>query len=510
MACKVRIRYVVALAAFFAIFLNHCIKNVTNVTLVAMTGAGVLPENFTNILMSTPANGNKSEEELSNFNSSNIIVTPTIATHEVIIWDHITRNFVQGSFFYGYIILQLPSGRISEFIGSRMILGPAVMLGCVLSFLFPFTAQFGVYPAAALRFTQGLLIGVTFPCVLNLFSRWTPISERSWLLSLIYSGSGIGLVVIEVVSGYLSASNFLGGWPSLYYLIGIAGIVWFVFWTLLVRNNPETHPLTTAEEVAEINKGRNKALSRTVRKIWTQVLLFKIATSIPFYALITTALASSWTNYVVATQQPEYLTGVLGFEIQDNGVLSALPHVGSTISSILFAIVCDKLRKTQRFSVTFLRKFFNSIVSSALQLSKELWYQVREKVVKNLEEGILIEKLLSIYLGSSVNHVEMSPTFAGTLMGIANCISNIPGFLVPMVTSKIVGESKDYAIWGKLFYLTAVIDALGGLIFCLLGSSELQSWDPEFNVDIPKKPKNKTKDKTSPEENNNNKQALDV
>ncbi|XP_074597326.1 putative inorganic phosphate cotransporter [Brevipalpus obovatus] len=101
--------------------------------------------------------------------------------------------------------------------------------------------------------------------------------------------------------------------------------------------------------------------------------------------------------------------------------------------------------------------------------------------------------------GSSVNHVEMSPTFAGTLMGIANCINNIPGFLVPMFTSKIVGESRDPAIWGKLFYLTAVIDALG--------SSELQSWDPEFNVDIPKKPKNKIKDKTSPEENNNNKQA---
>ena len=42
--------------------------------------------------------------------------------------------------------------------------------------------------------------------------------------------------------------------------------------------------------------------------------------------------------------------------------------------------------------------------------------------------------------GYVVNIGDLSPNYAGTLMGISNTIANIPGFLAPLVNGIIIGE----------------------------------------------------------------------
>lgn len=73
----------------------------------------------------------------------------------------------------------------------------------------------------------------------------------------------------------------------------------------------------------------------------------------------------------------------------------------------------------------------------------------------------------------------MAPSYAGTLMGVSNFISNSPGFLLPTVASAIVGDSKDVDDWAKLFYLTGAVSILGGIIYLIGSDCEVQPWDPE-------------------------------
>ena len=40
-----------------------------------------------------------------------------------------------------------------------------------------------------------------------------------------------------------------------------------------------------------------------------------------------------------------------------------------------------------------------------------------------------------------VNHLDLSPKFAGTLMGITSAIGNTSGFLAPLVTGLIVDKN---------------------------------------------------------------------
>lgn len=38
------------------------------------------------------------------------------------------------------------------------------------------------------------------------------------------------------------------GWPSVFYVFGALGIVWFILWCLLCYSDPESHPYITDEE----------------------------------------------------------------------------------------------------------------------------------------------------------------------------------------------------------------------------------------------------------------------
>ena len=48
-----------------------------------------------------------------------------------------------------------------------------------------------------------------------------------------------------VTSGYLI--EFFG-WPAVFYGIGSLGIVWFIAWTLIVYDTPDSHPRITQQE----------------------------------------------------------------------------------------------------------------------------------------------------------------------------------------------------------------------------------------------------------------------
>ena len=103
-----------------------------------------------------------------------------------------------------------------------------------------------------------------------------------------------------------------------------------------------------------------------------------------------------------------------------------------------------------------------------------------------------------IMAGFMVTHVDMSPNFAGTLMGITNCVANFAGIFAPMVVGQIltlvigddgndhnngkellktIKEQKALLAWHYVFYLSAVVFLVSALIFIIFGSNEVQDWN---------------------------------
>ncbi|KAK5641691.1 hypothetical protein RI129_010238 [Pyrocoelia pectoralis] len=83
----------------------------------------------------------------------------------------------------------------------------------------------------------------------------------------------------------------------------------------------------------------------------------------------------------------------------------------------------------------------------------------------------------SVYSGYSVNHMDLSPVHAGTLMGLTNGFSNIFSIIGPLLLQFIVTEQDNPMQWGIVFYIASAIYVSVTIIFVIFGSGELQSWN---------------------------------
>lgn len=59
--------------------------------------------------------------------------------------------------------------------------------------------------------------------------RWFPTMERSTAAAICSSGSQLGTSVIYWLGAALCASNFLGGWPAIFYVLGKEKLLHFNF-----------------------------------------------------------------------------------------------------------------------------------------------------------------------------------------------------------------------------------------------------------------------------------------
>ena len=51
--------------------------------------------------------------------------------------------------------------------------------------------------------------------------------------------------------GYLAAEF---GWESVFYVFGVLGLLWFIAWSLVVTDSPDTHTTISWQEREYINK----------------------------------------------------------------------------------------------------------------------------------------------------------------------------------------------------------------------------------------------------------------
>lgn len=77
---------------------------------------------------------------------------------------------------------------------------------------------------------------MTYPCIHAIWAQWAPPLERSKLATLAFSGSFFGTVFAMPVAG-LMAEHL--GWSSVFYVFGVAGIIWFFYWWIVVKDKPE-------------------------------------------------------------------------------------------------------------------------------------------------------------------------------------------------------------------------------------------------------------------------------
>lgn len=60
-------------------------------------------------------------------------------------WSEYEQNLLLGSFFWGYILTEIPGGRMAEIIGARPVFGYSMLLASMITLLTPMATKMGFY-----------------------------------------------------------------------------------------------------------------------------------------------------------------------------------------------------------------------------------------------------------------------------------------------------------------------------------------------------------------------------
>ncbi|XP_076756009.1 putative inorganic phosphate cotransporter [Xylocopa sonorina] len=385
-------------------------------------------------------------------------------------WNEYQVNLVLGSFFWGYVCTELPGGRLAEIVGPKRVFGYSMLVGSVITFLTPFTASYGYVAVAALRLLLGLMLGATWPAIQPMTARWIPPTERSKFVSNMMASS-LGAAVTMPLSGFLIASL---GWESVFYVTGTIGLVWSLAWFLLVFDSPAQHPRISIEERRYIeNSIGSTSTSKRLPVPWKSIFL-----STPVWSIVVTHGCNVFGYFTVVNQLPTYMKYILNFNIKQNGILSSLPYLGKYIFAVTTSSVADYLFKTNRLSVTAIRKIFTTLAVSTpglLMIVEANYGCDRATSVSIFTIALTINGAVTAgYLG---NGLDIAPNFAGTIFGITNTFGSLAGFLSSYMVGSLTYKNQTYARWSIIFWILASTYCLGALSFAIFGSGQLQKWN---------------------------------
>ncbi|XP_058803237.1 putative inorganic phosphate cotransporter isoform X2 [Phymastichus coffea] len=396
-------------------------------------------------------------------------------------WNNSEQSLVLSSFFWGYVITQVPCGYFASTWSAQRLLSIGLLICGLLSIAIPLVVDDGGWIAVcACRMGMGLCQGCVLPGIQTLLARWVPPSERARLGTFAYAGGQLGTVITMPISGLLAGSSL--GWPSIFYLFGALAISWATLFFVLGADEPNTCKKINDNERLYIQESLGKASGsqdkKKLRTPWNEIF-----TSLPMWALIIVHCGQNWGFWMLLTEMPTYMSDIVGFSIKSNGLISALPYLAMWLLSFPASWLSDyALRRGVTRGV--IRKISNTIAhwGPALALIALCFVSANNQILPVVLLIIAVGLNAGSLCGFQINHIDLSPNFAGTMMSITNCIASIIAIIAPIIVGYIVTDQKDVGQWQIVFYMSAFIYFLGNFIFIIFGSGEVQWWnDPSSN-----------------------------
>ncbi len=378
-------------------------------------------------------------------------------------WGMQTQGMVLSSFFVGYLLLQIVGGLLADRFGGKVVLGVGVLLWSLFTILTPPAASIGLGLLLATRILMGMGEAVTFPSIYSLYSRWVPITERSRAVGLANSGIPLGTIFALIVTPMIVQA---WGWQWAFYLFGLVGVVWFVVWQLMVTRSPELDERVTEAEREIIKAGANSD------PVEAGPPIREFLKSMPVWAIIVAHFCNNWSLYVLLSWLPTFINKGLGVDYASVGWVTMIPHVASFIFLNVAGSIADRLVRSG-MDVGTVRKLMQTIgfggLSTALLIVGEVesvWLAITIMTIGNALGAFVVG-------GFVVNHMDIAPKYAGTLMGITNTAGTIPGIIGVFVSGLILELTGS---WALVFQVTAGV-TLFGLVFFLMFSSSKKLFD---------------------------------
>jgi ACS family sodium-dependent inorganic phosphate cotransporter len=166
-----------------------------------------------------------------------------------------------------------------------------------------------------------------------------------------------------------------------------------------------------------------------------------IFTSLPVWAIILSQTGIDFSFYVMTTDLPKYMA-LMGFNIEQNGLYSALPQVMNFLVTLSFGFISDLVINRKYLSVKHTRKLFTTIGCFGLagfQILASYAGCDRLRAVLFISFAVGFSGMEN----SRVNNIDLSPNYAPTIISIVNSCGSLMGILAPNVVGLLVSNVRE-------------------------------------------------------------------
>lgn len=246
-------------------------------------------------------------------------------------------GFANGLFFWGYIVLQIPAGRLASTWSPKRVLLCLMLLWSIVSL----TTALVHTPLelAVNRFALGLSEGGVLTCTLVLIRNWFTKAERARANALFLLTFPIGPMIAGPISGLILSYSH---WRWMFVLEAIPGLVWAIVWWWAIEDRPEDAKWLPAGERSDLIERLTveaDQASATISSHWLSTLWHPTVLLLALYNFL--ALMAEWgVNFWFPTVLKE-----TGLPIGMVGLLASVPSVLGIIVMLAVASSSDRLRE---------------------------------------------------------------------------------------------------------------------------------------------------------------------
>jgi ACS family glucarate transporter-like MFS transporter len=391
-----------------------------------------------------------------------IAIAGPVMTHDLGI-SPVEMGFIFSAFGWSYVIGQIPGGWLLDRFGSKAVYFGSLFVWSVFTILqggvWLLGAATAVYGLFALRFMVGFAEAPSFPANSRIVAAWFPSNERGIASAIFNSAQYFATVLFAPIMGYITVTY---GWPSVFYFMGVVGIVVSLIW-LKVVYSPTDHPRLGQAELDYMARGGALVnMDETATK--TRVARVESARNGPHWDYIKQLLQNRMMlgiflgqfcinaiTYFFITWFPVYLVQQRGMSILNAGMVASIPAICGFVGGVLGGAWSDWLLR-RNWSLTAARKtpivvgMLASMSMIACNYTDARWLVIGIMALAFFGKGIGA-------LGWAVVADTVPREIAGLSGGLFNMFGNISSITTPIVIGYIIHVTGSFN--GALVFIAA-------------------------------------------------------
>lgn len=369
-------------------------------------------------------------------------------------------SYVVMAFQASYTVMQTVAGAVLDALGTRLGFFIFAVGWAIANMLHGFATGW-----MSLAFFRGLL-GATeaaaIPAGTKTVSQWFPPSERPLATSAFQIGTSFGSILAPQIVIFCIVT---WGWQSAFFVTGALSLVWAFMWWFAYRD-PGDHPKLSAEERAEIDKGRAQEGLGSKPATRLEVIKSRGFWSIAIPRFLAEPAWQTFNFFI-----PLYLVAVWDVNLAGIAAMAWLPFVAADLGSLAAGLLPNflirrgaSLLASRKITMTIGALCMGGLAFIGMAGSPEVAIALfcLGGFAHQMLNGALLTLCSDVFDSRAV----------GTASGMAGTFAWIGG----LGFTFLIGQSADTYGYNPLFVALAALDLFGAVVlWALLRSPKAQA-----------------------------------